>query len=95
MTEENTEETNSQHIKSHDAALASLRACFALYQEWQDGTGDWDTFVDWIDDERPWERCAHCNYSRPTVQWPMDEPCPSCGEKRGVPLGSEPDGVVG
>ena len=53
MTEENTEETNSQHIKSHDAALASLRACFALYQEWQDGTGDWDTFVDWIDDERP------------------------------------------
>ena len=35
------------------SALGALRVAFVEYLAWQDGTGDWDTFMSWIADERP------------------------------------------
>ena len=51
MNPEHTEERNAQHMARHDAAVDALRAAYAAYQEWQEDEGDWDTFVDWVDDE--------------------------------------------
>ena len=51
MSPEHTEERNAQHKARHDAAVDALRAAFAAYQEWQEDEGDWDTLVDWVDDE--------------------------------------------
>lgn len=34
------------------AAKAALIAAFAAYQDWQEESGDWDTFLDWAADER-------------------------------------------
>ena len=51
--EENTEKRNADHMRGHTEALKALYAAFAAYQVWQEDEGDWDTFVDWVDDEKP------------------------------------------
>lgn len=38
--------------QSHEEkARELLIRSFEEYQRWQNGTGDWDTFLDWIRDE--------------------------------------------
>lgn len=42
------EDENKRHIEAHKQAVAKVRAAFAAYQEWQDGSGDAESFVDWV-----------------------------------------------
>jgi len=53
MSEENTEQRNASHMKRHADAVVALRAAYAAYQAWQEDQGDWETFVDWVEDEDP------------------------------------------
>lgn len=40
-------------VTSEEEAKALLLRAFEAYNEWQDGDGDWETFIDWATEEEP------------------------------------------
>ncbi len=96
---ENTQKRNAGHMKGHAEALTALRAAFAAYQVWQEDTGDWGTFVDWVEDEDPdlgvpRETLRRGEFDEdepaeaPAVD-SLDEHCAACGSPDHVDCGQQ------